>query len=277
MLTRLCLRSTRVAARRWCGNAAQDVPKVHPVGVTLESPLTPEQLERHQNAERKWMAFSTQIEEARDGTDDALLEVIDGGLAMSTELGEDLRRPGYDANLHLEAAVIYEKKGALPTAVERCLAAEAAYVFDKDVAGCMQAKCRRAELQLHTGEAEEAASAFLTVQTWSETDGRKGTPMMQVVAEKLSPQAKLGLAGAKVQLGAFEEAHTLLGEVLPKYASGGDAENTWTCLEVAEACFRGLDDATSVKKTVERQVNWAKRFKMDARLDAAEKRLAECS
>ena len=50
-------------------------------------------------------------------------------------------------------------------------------------------------------------------------------------------------------------------------------ENTWTCLQTAEQIFRGMDKPDSVKKSLERQLAWAKRHELTDRVQGVEDKL----
>eukprot|EP01064_Diplonema_japonicum_P010911 TRINITY_DN1814_c0_g1_i2.p1 TRINITY_DN1814_c0_g1~~TRINITY_DN1814_c0_g1_i2.p1 ORF type:complete len:284 (+),score=77.76 TRINITY_DN1814_c0_g1_i2:263-1114(+) len=281
-MSQLIIRSIRsrvvkqTLQRRWCTSTTEEkeFPNVHAMPDTLESPLSETVLEMHRKAERKWMDFAEKIKAAREEGEEARLAAIDEGLELSKELGMDLRRPGHEASLNLEAAEVYQARGDIDNACARSIAAEDAYKLDKDVGGMMDARSERAFLQAKLGQLQEAEDAFQSIVTWAQTDGRRGTPMAQSIAENLQHTARLGLAIAKTGLKQNEAAHELLGVVLPHFANENDVENTWTCLVTAEQCFRGMDDLVSAKKAVERQINWAKRFKLTDRLPEAEARLA---
>ncbi|KAJ9447156.1 hypothetical protein DIPPA_03679 [Diplonema papillatum] len=272
-------RLSTVIRRRWCSEVFNHYKqqKVHPVGQKgdyLENPLEPAELERQQAAEHRWMQFAITIKKAREDGPAATLAVIADGHALSDELGLALRRPGYDASLHLEAAAIHEAAGDTEKACSAAEQAELALQADKDHAGTMQARYKKACLLVKLGRHAEAEPCFRSIVQWIFGDGRRGTPMQQEAAEKLRYPAQFGLASAICPLGKFEETHELLGECLPYFANETDIENTWRCLAVAEKCFIGMKDKSSTLRAVERQVNWAKRFKLDDRLAAAEERLA---
>eukprot|EP01059_Diplonema_ambulator_P035827 TRINITY_DN8611_c0_g1_i5.p1 TRINITY_DN8611_c0_g1~~TRINITY_DN8611_c0_g1_i5.p1 ORF type:complete len:202 (+),score=30.95 TRINITY_DN8611_c0_g1_i5:35-640(+) len=168
-------------ARRWC----TEHPTVYPVmgDDTLKNPLAEDELKVHQEAERKWMAFSNRIIEARKVGEEERLKVIDEGLELSRSLGVELRRPGYESALNLEAAAVFKARGDMEMACTRCEAAEKAYELDKDTAGMMEARSQKAFLHLDLKRYAEAAEAFQSIVKWAETDARRATPMAQSVCQ----------------------------------------------------------------------------------------------
>ena len=207
----------------------------------LANPLEAETLTVHQEAEREWMEFAKAIEAARESGADETLRVLDEGLALSAQQGAELRRPGYDASMHLEALEIYRARGDLPAATERCRLAEEAFGTDKDKPGRMTALLQRAKLQVLTELSAEALENLGTVAAWCDSAEAKATPMTQSVcemkstppppptpitpppppqkAESLRPLMKVVKVQALANLGSFDEAHALLGEILSEFAN----------------------------------------------------------
>ena len=156
-------------------------PEVHPVGITLENPLPKEELQQHQVAEREWMEYNKRIEAAREEGDERMLEVIAEGLALSKGHGPDLRRPGYDALLNLEALKIHKRHNNVEAALAASTQAEVEYTTDNDKTQQMFAQLQSAKLRLLMKMPAEAKASFEEVLEHSTAAAATGSPMAQMV------------------------------------------------------------------------------------------------
>eukprot|EP01060_Flectonema_neradi_P003132 TRINITY_DN11996_c0_g1_i2.p1 TRINITY_DN11996_c0_g1~~TRINITY_DN11996_c0_g1_i2.p1 ORF type:complete len:280 (+),score=70.68 TRINITY_DN11996_c0_g1_i2:40-879(+) len=268
---------TRVARRAYCTETFQQhqAGNYQVPGGTLENPLSPEVLQQHIDSEKRWMEFSSKLDEARKTNDTpTIISVLDSGIELAAELGEDLRRPGYEATIHLEASHLHLSNSDLKEAAQRSSQAIESFKLDKDQPGLMRAKLFTANVEIKNNNASKIMDSLESIIEWCNVDSKKGTPIEQDAADKLLPLAKLALASAHVQMGEFDSARAILNEIIPDFANAKDVENTWNCLIVAEDCFMGTGDKTALRNALERQRNWAKRHDLEDRLANVEKKIA---
>ena len=293
---------SRVARRAYCTDSFKQhqAGNYQVPGGTLENPLAPEVLQQHIDSERKWMEFSNKLDEAREtGESELIIKTLNSGIELADELGEELRRPGYEASIHLEASQLHLANNELKESAERSFLAEGAFNLDKDKAGLMRAKLFTANVEIKGNNASKVMESLKSILTWCEVDSKTGTPIEQDAADKLMPLTKLALAGAQVQMGEFDSARAVLSEIIPDFATSKyvlfytfsiltcptlqkknthtkhnrDIENTWACLVVAEQCFLGMGDTRALKNAFDRQRNWAKRHDLEDRLAEVEKKI----